>query len=195
MNMPALDAAKLLALAAALTLGAGCSSDLSPILGCEPGFGIDVDCQFQNPEDLALAPDGRILVSQFGDMEGARPGSLAAYDPASRTLTPLFPSNGNNADPAAGEWGDPACAAPDASSFSPHGIDVETRVDGRHALAVVNHGGRESVELFELFEDGSSPGAAAWSRRRKGSSTMSSYCGTVGSGRRRCSRRTACRGR
>ena len=164
MHMPAPEAPTLsvrprlraaFVVATILTLGAGCSSDLSPIVGCEAGFGIDVDCQFQNPEDLALAPDGRILVSQFGDMEGARPGSLAAYDAASRTLTPLFPSAGTAADANAAEWGDPACAPPDAATFSPHGIDVETRTDGRHALAVVNHGGRESVELFELFEDGS----------------------------------------
>ena len=137
-----------------LLLGAGCSSDLSPVTGCEPGFGIDVDCRFQNPEDLALAPDGRILVSQFGDIEGARPGSLAAYDPDSHTVAVLFPSPDSAPDAAASEWGDPACPPPDAGLFSPHGIDLETRADGRHALAVINHGGRESVELFEMFEDG-----------------------------------------
>ena len=161
MTMQAIDRPRpfrALVLAAGLLLAAGCSSDLSPVMGCDSGFGIDVDCQFQNPEDLALAPDGRILVSQFGDMEGTRTGSLAAYDPGSRTLSVLFPAANGAPDPAAAEWGDPDCPPPDAARFSPHGIDIETRADGRHELAVVNHGGRESVELFELFGDG----ALAW---------------------------------
>ena len=158
MNMQAIDPTTLprvLAIAAILALAAGCSSEFSPVTGCEPGLGIDVDCQFQNPEDLALAPDGRILVSQFGDMEGAVSGSLATYDPGPRTLTVLFPAADAAAEPTASEWGDPACSPPDAATFSPHGIDIETRADGRHELAVVNHGGRESVELFEMFDDGS----------------------------------------
>lgn len=134
---------------------AGCS-DLTPVLGCESGVGIQVDCQFRNPEDLALAPDGRILASQFGGLEGEAPGSLALYDPATRTLTPAFPPAAPADVDAYGgeaEWGDANCPAPDLSVFSPHGIDIETRADGRRQLAVVNHGGRESVELFEVGDD------------------------------------------
>ncbi|MCY3817766.1 MAG: hypothetical protein OXH52_00150 [Gammaproteobacteria bacterium] len=135
-------------IAAVLLLG-GCGSDsLTPILGCESGFGIDVDCRFQSPEDMALSPDGRIIVSQFGGMDG-NPGSLVLYEPPKGNLTALFPDPSVRMKP---EWGDPACALADA--FSPHGIDIETRSDGRHQLAVVNHGGRESVELFEVDADG-----------------------------------------
>ena len=47
-------------------------------------------------------------------------------------------------------WGDEACPVPDAELFSPHGIDLMAREDGRQQLLVVNHGGRESVEFFEL---------------------------------------------
>ena len=135
----------------------GCS-DLTPVIGCESGAGIRVDCQFQNPEDLALAPDGRILASQFGGLEGEGPGSLALYDPATRTLTPAFPpavpaeAHAAAAD-ADAAWGDANCPFPDAAVFSPHGIDIEMRADGRRQLAVVNHGGRESVELFEVADD------------------------------------------
>ena len=128
---------------------AGCGGDsLTPIVGCENAFGIEVDCRFRNPEDLALAPDGRIIVSQFGGMDGS-PGNLVLYEPATRSLTPMFPEPSVEAEP---EWGDPSCTFPE--SFSPHGIDIETRFDGRHQLAVVNHAGRESVELFEVAEDG-----------------------------------------
>ena len=133
---------------AALLL-AGCGGDsLTPILGCENGFGIDVDCRFQNPEDMALAPDGRIIVSQFGGMVGSG-GSLVLYEPQTRSLTTLFPGPSVRMEP---EWGDPSCAFPE--SFSPHGIDLQTRSDGRHQLAVVNHAGRESVELFQVAADG-----------------------------------------
>jgi sugar lactone lactonase YvrE len=125
-------------------------SELTPVLGCEPAAGIEVDCQFQNPEDLAPSPDGRLLVSQYGGMQDRGPGSLAIYDPATRTLEVLFP----NAEPFASGWGDPDCEPPDPALFSPHGLDIERRDDGRHQLAVVNHGGRESVELFELAADG-----------------------------------------
>ena len=135
------------AMAAALL--AGCGGDgLTPILDCEDAFGIDVDCRFRNPEDMAPAPDGRIIVSQFGGMDGA-PGSLVLYAPRTRTLTPLFPGSTVGMEP---EWGDPDCIP--AESFSPHGIDLETRADGRHQLAVVNHAGRESVEMFEVAPDG-----------------------------------------
>ena len=133
---------------AAIMVG-GCGGDgLTPILDCEAGFGIDIVCGFQNPEDLALAPDGRIIVSQFGGMHGG-PGSLVLYQPGTGSLTTLFPR-----PPALieSDWGDPSCAFPE--SFSPHGIDIELRSDGRRQLAVVNHAGRESVELFEVAEDG-----------------------------------------
>ena len=138
-----------LAASLAAILLAGCGGDsLTPVLDCEAGFGIDVVCGFQNPEDLALAPDGRILVSQFGGMEGG-PGSLVLYEPGTRSLSTLFPAESARKAP---EWGDPDCVFPEA--FSPHGIDLQTRSDGRHQLAVVNHAGRESVELFEVAEDG-----------------------------------------
>ena len=150
-------AGSILAALAGLGLLAGCGSDLTPVLGCEDGAGIRVDCQFQNPEDMALAPDGRIIVSQFGGLTGERPGNLAFYEPETRSLEVAFP-----AVPAGGglgaEWGEADCPPPDLAAFSPHGIDLEQRNDGRWQLAAVNHGGRESVELLEWQADG----ALAW---------------------------------
>lgn len=222
-------ACSIVAALAGLGLLAGCGSDLTPVLGCEDGAGIRVDCRFQNPEDLALVPDRRIIVSQFGGLNGERPGSLAFYEPETRSLEVAFPTasagsalaaervaetgdpsiNGlygssdglpqgqgaddteegadfsddagdisqsppvrwggsgeEAADPSddAGNdslalgWGEADCPPPDPAAFSPHGIDLERRNDGRWQLAVVNHGGRESVELLELLADG----ALAW---------------------------------
>lgn len=129
----------------------GCAGDLTPILGCESAPGFEVDCQFQNPEDLAPGPDGRILVSQFGGMDGARPGNIAAYETSAKQLEVLFPVG----DEMEQSWGDPACPPPPVDVFAPHGIDIEVRDDGVRQLAVVNHGGRESVELFEVPDDSS----------------------------------------
>lgn len=122
-----------------------------PITSCEPGNGIAPDCRFQNPEDLVPSPAGGfILVSQFGGMEGTRAGSLVAYDPSGRGITPLFPLP-DRVRPTQG-WGEVDCPAPRAEAFAPHGIDIEQLATGEHALYVVNHGGRESVEMFEVLE-------------------------------------------
>lgn len=144
----------LVALAGAALLAA-CSSGLPPITSCEPGNGLIPDCRFQNPEDLVPSPAGQfILVSQYGDMEGGRPGSLVALTPPNGSIETLFPA-ADRVQPAPG-WGDASCPPPDAALFAPHGIDIE-RLDsgpnaGIDAFYVVNHGGRESVEMFEVQE-------------------------------------------
>jgi len=133
----------------------GACSGAPPIVDCEPGAGMTPYCRFQNPEDLVASPSGRfIVVSQFGDLTGARPGSLAAFEPATGRILPLFPDP-FRVDPEPG-WGDPDCAPPTAAQFSPHGIDLAHLDRGVDALYVINHGGRESVELFEVHEDDNS---------------------------------------
>lgn len=141
----------LIALAAAVS---GCSAEHPPIETCEPGDGIIPDCRFQNPEDLVPSPGGSFLIiSQFGSMEGGESGSLVALDPQTERLETLFPREGAAVQAAAERWGDPGCAPPPAS-FSPHGIDIEQLDSGPHALYAVNHGGRESIEMFEVRDDG-----------------------------------------
>jgi hypothetical protein len=139
-----------------LTAGTLACGGAEPIIGCEAAGSIRPVCGFQNPEDLALLPGGyALIVSQFGAMDGTRPGSLAVFDLRSEELALRFAgSAGDLPDVAAGDgWGDADCPGPPTESFSPHGIDLAERPDGRLALAVVNHGGRESVELFEVFEE------------------------------------------
>jgi sugar lactone lactonase YvrE len=50
---------------------------------------------------------------------------------------------------------------PDPERFSPHGIDVALQPDGAARLLVVNHGGREAVELFRLEVNAEGP-SATW---------------------------------
>ena len=121
------------------------------LLDCEPVNGFTVHCGYRNPEDLVLVPDGEaLIVSEMGEFMMDTPGRLSTLELASGTRGEIavdFAQDG-------AAWGDPACEAPDVAAFSPHGIDLVTRADGRHALLVVNHGGREAVEFFELLGEG-----------------------------------------
>ncbi len=134
---------------AALLVGA-CSPELGPILGCEPREDIRPICGLQNPEDLALLADGRTLVvSQYGLMDGSRAGSLALLDVGSGEHRVAW-EGGSGATSPADDWAAPDCPGPPDETFSPHGIDLFEAPGGRTGLWVVNHGGRESVEVFEV---------------------------------------------
>jgi hypothetical protein len=141
-----------------------CGGGVEAILECDAAEGIRVVCGFQNPEDLALLP-GReaLVVSQFGSLDGTRPGSLALFRLASDEIEPLFPRGGAGTAPevAAGPvWGDPDCPGPPPAAFSPLGIDLANRSDGALQLLVVNHGGRAAVEFFEV--SGTGEASLAW---------------------------------
>jgi len=137
----------LLPLVAVLSCGS-----TEPITSCDPTGGARPYCGFQNPEDLALLPDGRhLLVSEYGGGRG--PGRISQLDTVTGERRVLF---AGALDAPAGVWGSPACPGPPTRAFSPHGIHLDRRGDGRLQLLVVQHGGRESVEMFEVLHDGTS---------------------------------------
>src|SRR5690625_236370 len=111
----------------------------------------------QAPEDLELLPNDRyLLLSQFGGLEGG-PGSLAVLDRHTEQHRLLYPSKAlgpSEEARGAGEWGDPDCPGEPGAALSPHGIHLLQRPDGRWQLLVVDRGGRESVEFFELLGSG-----------------------------------------
>ena len=114
---------------------------------CVMASNINVHCGFSNPEDLVIVPGGdALLVSEMGEFRIHPPGALAFLNLKSGLREPIE-INWQTDE----RWGDAACPAPDASLFSPHGIDLTQRADNRHQLLVVNHGGREAVEFFELL--------------------------------------------
>ena len=120
------------------------------IEGCESDETFTVYCNYQNPEDLAVLPDGRhILVSEFGAIVPLSPtnvqGKLSLLDTTDGRKKNLEIEMSDNV------WGDPECQR-DSMMLSPHGIDINERLDGSYQLAIVNHMPTETIELFELRE-------------------------------------------
>jgi SMP-30/Gluconolactonase/LRE-like region len=130
----------------ALLASVACGS-VEPIASCDPVGAATPLCGFQNPEDLALLPDRRhVLVSEYG-AGGTKPGRISLLDLESGGRETLF-AGGEPAAP--GPWGAPDCKGPPTAAFSPHGIHLAPRADGILQLLVVQHGGRESVEMFQV---------------------------------------------
>jgi hypothetical protein len=124
------------------------------LLSCGAYDDIDVICGTQGPEDLELAPDGRyLIVSQFsiGGTGGGTSGGLALFDPDAGTFAPM----GIVSDRREG-WGEAACPGPMTAPIAAHGISLGRHPQGMDALYVVNHGGRETVEMFEMRPSGDS---------------------------------------
>ncbi len=129
-----------------------------PILDCVALAGARPICKFQSPEDIVALPGNEALViSGYGAMgaDGVvrKPGGLYLFPLASEIPTTLY-TGGTDADEAEAGWGDPTCPAPPRERFNAHGIDLVRRDDGRLALLVVQHFGREAVEFFEVLGEG-----------------------------------------
>jgi hypothetical protein len=123
-----------------------------PLMACAThNADVEILCGTRSPEDLEATPDGKFLiVSQFvGGPAGAGVAGLMLFDPAKKTFTRLPVS----ADPRK-DWGDPACPGPIGDALRPHGISLLKRNGGAVQVYVVNHGGRESIEMFELKQAG-----------------------------------------
>lgn len=106
----------------------------------------------QAPEDIEILPDDRyLLLSQFGGMAGG-PGKIGVFDRRTEQHRTLYPLAESASDGAA-TWGGVDCPGAPGSALSPHGIHLSKRSDGALQLLVVNHGGRESVEFFEVAGD------------------------------------------
>ena len=85
---------------------------------------------------------------------GGSDGHLLAFRPADSAQRRLWPP----AAPARAASSAACPGPPDQGEFAPHGIDLSR--DGS-SLLVVNHGGREAVEMFRLAGDDAGP-ALRW---------------------------------
>jgi hypothetical protein len=113
-------------------------------------------CLFTNPEDIEALPDRKtLLISQMGkSMKHPDPGSLVFFDSVTRKVRPAVADSSDHNLEAADNWGAPDCPGAPGATLAPHGISLKQRADQRWQLAVVNHGGRESIDMYELINAG-----------------------------------------
>ncbi|HTJ20537.1 MAG TPA: SMP-30/gluconolactonase/LRE family protein [Steroidobacteraceae bacterium] len=118
--------------------------------------GLSTLCGFAKPEDLQFVRSrSAVIVSEQGWKAPISGGSISIVDVDTRAVR----LGRKRTVWAAGSAtisrklvGDPECKAP-PTEFSPHGLSVLERRSGIH-LAIVNHGERESVELFDVLGKG-----------------------------------------
>lgn len=122
---------------------------------CAPSNGAEFICGVDNVEDFVRLSDGHLIGSDLA--ANGRQGHLFVFQTTNRSIRVVEPQDISiKPDPAFG-----ACQAPDWKIFNPHGmggIDVQGRTT---TLYVVNHGGRDAVEIFGVDLGGESP-ALTW---------------------------------
>src|SRR5579863_4165909 len=126
-----------------------------PLVPCGVHGDIEVLCGTRSPEDLELTPDGKYLIAtQFINLgrTGATGAGMALYDLAKKTFTKMTVTDAPDK-----AWGDAACPGPIGDALVSHGESLAKRSSGTWALYVVNHGGRQSIEMFEV-----KPAAGSW---------------------------------
>ena len=114
---------------------------------CKPRGGVSPICGFQHPEDIEVMAGAWLLVSEYGNLTGSQAGRLTAFVPATDYRRVLFPTADAVGEP---DWGASDCPGPPGDAISPHGIHHGPTSDGR--VYVVNHAGREAIEIFELAD-------------------------------------------
>jgi hypothetical protein len=148
-----------LAVASALALGASlCGSSVAPAqtpsasaAPCSPAGDLSFVCGLINVEDFLPVDGGRWLVGS-----SLKQGSAGLYliDTEAKTARAVVLSIANRPDPRYA-----GCTAPDLKALTTHGLDVTPGRRGTTTVYAVNHGGRESVEVFRLYPARNS---AAW---------------------------------
>jgi DNA-binding beta-propeller fold protein YncE len=124
------------------------SARAAPGVDCSPANGVSFICGVTNVEDWAPVPDSKWVIG--GDLSTASnpQGYLYLFDTGKKTVSAVQPSE-IAIKPDKKTY--PDCPGPvDMKTFGPHGLDL-TRTGGTHRkLYAVNHGGRESVEVFAV---------------------------------------------
>ncbi len=109
---------------------------------CTTTRGLNFICGLANVEDMLPVDNGREIVAG-----SYKEGSAGLYliDTATKTAKPVMLSVAAKPDP---QYGCPG--APDLTKLSTHGLDVKPGRGGTDTVYAVNHGGRESIEIFTL---------------------------------------------
>jgi hypothetical protein len=125
--------------------------------GCKPAGGLSFVCGVVDAEDLVLVPNTAWLIAS-----GMAPGSgLHAVDTKAKAARVVY--GGVTAPARADKTRFANCPGPlDPKQAVLHGLSLRpTGSSGRYTVYATNHGGRESVEAFDLTMSGGAP-AATW---------------------------------
>lgn len=146
-------AAWLMASAIGVLLAA--SGHAAPRIDCSPANGVNFICGVNNVEDFAPVPNSNWVIGGDLSTQSNPQGYLYLFDTKKRTVAAVQPSD-FAIRPDKNTY--PDCPGPmDMKTFGPHGLDL-TRTGGAHrTLYAVNHGGRESVEVFAVDLSGGKP--------------------------------------
>jgi hypothetical protein len=124
------------------------------LMECGAHGDAEIICGARSPEDLERTPDGKsLIVSQMVNPRNGPGAGLVLFDLAKKSFTKLPVSVEPRKD-----WGDPACPGPVGEALLPHGLSLSKRANGAMQLFVVNHGGRQSMEMFEVKQTAGSWG-------------------------------------
>lgn len=125
---------------------------------CAPEGGLSFICGIGAPEDLTVIPGTTWIVS--GSFVPDASGGLYAIDTAHPALTRLYPLANAPAHPDLKTY--PDCQTPpDPAHFATLGLSARPRAGAGATLYVVGHGGRESIEVFEIATASGTP-KATW---------------------------------
>jgi hypothetical protein len=119
---------------------------------CESSPNLQFICGAEHPEDVTRIPGTRWLVfSGFSNGAG-----LKLVDSAARTMRTWY--SGHPDQLRADRHAFPLCPSPPSvESFNAQGISLRTIAIDTHRLYAVNHGDRESIEVFEVDSSEDTP--------------------------------------
>jgi hypothetical protein len=138
---------------ACLVLAATAIDAQSP--GCAPSNGLNFICDLQKPEDLVPIPGTRWLIASGMDAGSG----LHLIDTRAKRAQTLYAS-GTPARLDRGRFAN--CPEPlDPRQAVLHGLSLRPAESGHYTLYATNHGGRESIEVFDIDGQGATP-SAVW---------------------------------
>ncbi len=116
---------------------------------CSPSAGLNYLCGAIKPEDMKRIPGTRYIVTS-----GFSVGSgLKLVDARAKTFTRWFTANSDQITPNTQLY--PDCATPpDPALFNARGLSLRRTGRRTATLHVVNHGGREAIEVFSIEAPG-----------------------------------------
>ncbi len=118
---------------------------------CAPAGGLNFICGVKAAEDLVAVPKTDYLIASAM----AAGGGINLVDTRAKTVVNLFPGSSTVRHDKAKYGACPGQLDPTLAVL--HGVSLRPAAGGHYTLYGVNHGGRESIEVFDVAMDGGAP--------------------------------------